>query len=154
MTNNFLFRNYDNSFRRNWPHWVYRLPLEVQHIACVNELFRDSDTSPAFLYTRGMMIGFRNVDSQEMDGSPLFEVLPASQQVERALLDDRVKIQFALKDDGQLEIASVESQRDNYAFSPSDFRLRLKTVTVDRYWLDTGVLETPYRSHDDEGDEA
>jgi hypothetical protein len=100
------------------------------------------------------MIGFRNVDSQEMDGSPLFEVLPASEQVERALLDDRVKIQFALKDDGQIEIENVESQRETYSFSPADFRLRLKTVTVDRYWLDTGVLTTPYRSYEDEGDEA
>jgi hypothetical protein len=120
------------------------------HIARVNELFRDGDTSPPFLYTRGMMIGFRNVDSQEMDGSPLFEVLPASAQVERALLDDRVKLQFALKDDGALEIASVESQRDHYSFSPADFRLRLKTVTVDRYWLDTGVLTAPYRAYEDE----
>lgn len=119
------------------------------HIARVNELFREGDTSPAFLYTRGMMIGFRNVDSQEMEGSPLFEVLPASPQVEQALLEDRVKLTFALED-GQITIANVESQRETYAFSPGDFRLRLKTVTVDRYWLDTGVLKTPYRSYDDE----
>ncbi|HJL15448.1 MAG TPA: virulence factor SrfB [Sandaracinaceae bacterium LLY-WYZ-13_1] len=124
------------------------------HIAGVNELFREGSPSPPFLYTRGMMIGFRNVDSQEMDGSPLFEVLPASPQVEQALLEDRVTLRFALRDDGQIEIAEVESQRDQYSFTPADFRLRLKTVTVDRYWLDTGVLSTPYRRYEDEGDDA
>lgn len=119
------------------------------HIARVNELFREGDTSPPFLYTRGMMIGFRNVDSQEMDGSPLFEVLPASPQVEQALLEDRVKLKFTVTDE-RITIAEVESQRQQYSFSPQDFRLRLKTVTVDRYWLDTGVLTTPYRAYDDE----
>lgn len=122
------------------------------HIARVNELFRDGALSEPFLYTRGMMIGFRNVDSQEMDGSPLFEVLPASPQVESALLEDRVKIKFRLLPEDQIEIAEVESQRKAYAFAASDFRLRLKTVTVDRYWLDTGVLTTPYRAFDDEAD--
>ncbi len=120
------------------------------HIAQVNELFRDKDLSEAFLYTRGMRVGFRNVDSQEMDGSPLFEVLPATRQIEQALLEDRVKLKFRLTPDGAIEIAEVESQRGAYAFSPADFRLRLKTVTVDRYWLDTGVLTTPYRAYDDE----
>ncbi|HBQ17393.1 MAG TPA: hypothetical protein DEF51_41795 [Myxococcales bacterium] len=122
------------------------------HIARVNELFREGDTSPAFLYTRGMMIGFRNVDAQEMDGSPLFEVLPASPQVEQALLEDRVKLKFGLKDGGQIEIASVESQRQAYSFTPEDFWLRLKTVTVDRYWLDTGVLTAPYHARSEEED--
>ena len=117
----------------------------------MNELFVDGSTkSEAFLYTRGMMIGFRNVDSQEMDGSPLFEVLPTAPPIEQALLEDRVKITFELKDDGSIAIAEVESQRQAYSFSPADFRLRLKTVTVDRYWLDTGVLSTPYRAYDDE----
>lgn len=120
------------------------------HIARVNELFRDGKLSPPFLYTRGMMVGFRNVDSQEMDGSPLFEVLPASQKVEQALLEDRVKIRFRLRDDGHVEIAEVESQRDAYSFSPADFRLRLKTATVDRYWLDTGVLSAHVRHGDEE----
>jgi hypothetical protein len=125
---------------------IYGLYQSAQpHIARVNELFRDGKLSPAFLYTRGMMVGFRNVDSQEMDGSPLFEVLPTSPAVEQALLEDRVKIRFRLRDDGQLEIAEVESQRDAYSFSPTDFRLRLKTATVDRYWLDTGVLSVPGR---------
>jgi hypothetical protein len=87
-----------------------------------------------------------------MDGSPLFEVLPASPQVEHALLEDRVKLKFRLRDDGHIEIADVESQRDAYDFSPADFRLRLKTATFDRYWLDTGVLATHYRfgAEDDE----
>jgi hypothetical protein len=115
------------------------------HIARVNELFHDGKTSPSFLYARGMLVGFRNVDSQEMDGSPLFEVVPTSPEVERALLEDRVKIRFRLKDDGQIEIDNVESQRNTYKFSPADFRLRLKTATVDRYWLDTGVLAVPTR---------
>ena len=119
------------------------------HIARVNELFREGDKSDAFLYTRGMMIGFRNVDSQEMDGSPLFEVLPANPSVEDALLSDRVKLRFAIKD-GEIEIAEVESQRGEHSFGPDDFRLRLKTVTVDRYWLDTGVLTTPYKAYDEE----
>ena len=120
------------------------------HIARVNELFRDGDRSAHFLYTRGMMIGFRNVDSQEMDGSPLFEVLPASPQVEQALLEDRVKLRFRLEEGGQIVIDEVQSQRQAYSFAPTDFRLRLKTVTTDRYWLDTGVLTTPYRVYDEE----
>jgi len=97
-----------------------------------------------------MMVGFRNVDSQEMDGSPLFEVLPATPQIEQALLEDRVKLKFKLGQSGGIEITEVESQRGQYAFSPEDFRLRLKTVTVDRYWLDTGVLTTPYLAYDGE----
>ncbi|MGE0787330.1 MAG: virulence factor SrfB [Sandaracinaceae bacterium] len=121
------------------------------HIARVNELFADGELSPGFLYTRGMKIGFRNVDSQEMDGCPLFEVLPSSPRVEQALLEDRVKLKFRLRSaeresggGASIEIAEVESQRGTHAFSPGDFRLRLKTVTVDRYWLDTGVLSPPY----------
>lgn len=122
------------------------------HIARVNELFRDGELSPPFLYARGMMVGFRNVDSQEMDGSPLFEVLPTSPKVEQALLEDRVTIRFRLKD--HLEIAEVESQRDAYSFSPADFRLRLKTAIADRYWLDTGVLTVHYRRRGDEDEGA
>ncbi|MCB9596768.1 MAG: virulence factor SrfB [Sandaracinaceae bacterium] len=120
------------------------------HIPRVNELFRDGAKSPEFLYTRGMMIGFRNVDSQEMDGSPLFEVLPASQKVEQALLEDRVKMKFAIEAGEQITISEVKSQRGQHTFAPHDFRLRLKTVTVDRYWLDTGVLTTPYRAYDED----
>ena len=97
-----------------------------------------------------MMIGFRNVDSQEMDGSPLFEVLPASQKVEQALLEDRVKMKFAIEAGEQITISEVKSQRGQHTFAPHDFRLRLKTVTVDRYWLDTGVLTTPYRAYDED----
>lgn len=120
------------------------------HIARANELFREGKLSPPFLYSRGMVIGFRNVDSQEMDGSPLFEVLPARPEVERALLEDRAKIRFRLRDDGQIEIAEVQSQRDQYPFGPHDFRLRLKTAVSDRYWLDTGVLAAPTRFADEE----
>ncbi|MBX3271260.1 MAG: virulence factor SrfB [Sandaracinaceae bacterium] len=124
---------------------IYGLYQAVQpHIARVNELFREGNRSPEFLYTGGMRIGFRNVDSQEMDGSPLFEVLPATERVEQALLEDRVKLKFALDDGGQVTIAEVKSQRGQHTFSPEDFRLRLKTVTVERYWLDTGVLSAPY----------
>lgn len=119
------------------------------HIARVNELFRDGRESPEFLYARGMMIGFRNVDSQEMDGSPLFEVLPASPKVEHALLEDRVKLTFSIDERGQIAIGEVKSQRGSHSFGPHDFRLRLKTVTVDRYWLDTGVLSTPYKAYDE-----
>jgi hypothetical protein len=120
------------------------------HIARANELFREGKLSPAFLYARGMVIGFRNVDSQEMDGSPLFEVLPSRPEIEHALLEDRVKLKFRLKDDGNIEIAEVESQRGTYSFSPHDFVLRLKTATFDRYWLDTGVLDVPTRFAEDE----
>jgi hypothetical protein len=120
------------------------------HIARANELFSNGKLSPAFLYARGMVVGFRNVDSQEMDGSPLFEVLPSRPEVEHALLEDRVKIKFRLKDEGHVEVAEVESQRGAYSFSPADFRLRLKTATVDRYWLDTGVLAVPTRFAEEE----
>ncbi|MCA9606322.1 MAG: virulence factor SrfB, partial [Myxococcales bacterium] len=130
---------------------IYGLYQAIEpHIARVNELFRDGRESPEFLYTRGMMIGFRNVDSQEMDGSPLFEVLPATHKVEQALLEDRVKLKFAIDDDEKITIKDVKSQRGQHSFGPHDFRLRLKTVTVDRYWLDTGVLTTPYKAYDDE----
>ena len=63
-----------------------------------------------------MRVGFRNVDSQEMEGSPLFEVRPANPDVEQALLEDRVAIQFGRTRDAQI-------------------------VAFDRYWLDTGVFE-------------
>jgi len=125
---------------------IYGLYQDAEpHIPKVNELFREDELSPPLLYTRGMRVGFRNVDSQEMDGSPLFEVLPADERIERALLDDRVRLRFRRGEDGQVSIESVESQRDG-AFAPDDFVLKLKTVTVDRYWLDTGVLESHYRA--------
>jgi hypothetical protein len=111
------------------------------HIARSNELFRNGKVSPPFVYTAGMAIGFRNVDSQEMDGSPLFEVRPATAEVENALLEDRVSLAFELKKDGRILIADVKSQRDVFHFGVEDFKLRLKTVTTDRYWLDTGVLK-------------
>jgi hypothetical protein len=111
------------------------------HIARGNELFRAGDRSPAFVYTHGMRIGFRNVDSQEMEGSPLFEVRPATAEVEAALLEDRVAIQFERAAEGYLRIASVTSQRNQYQFDPGDFLLSLKTAAFDRYWLDTGVFE-------------
>jgi hypothetical protein len=33
------------------------------------------------------------------------------------------------------------SQKDVYSFGKDDFTLMLKTVTSDRYWLDTGVFK-------------
>lgn len=111
------------------------------HIARDNELFRAGDRSRSFVYTRGMNVGFRNVDSQEMEGSPLFEVRPATHDVETALLHDRVAIAFERTKAGRIQIASVESQGKQYGFEPSDFVLALKTVTSDKYWLDTGVFD-------------
>ncbi|HVY47635.1 MAG TPA: virulence factor SrfB [Minicystis sp.] len=110
------------------------------HIARQNELFRKGRTSPPFSYTSGMLIGFRNVDAQEMDGSPLFEVRPASDEVKQALLEDRVRIRFELDAGGRVRIASAESDKDLNEYAPEDFVLRLKTATLDRYWLDTGEL--------------
>ena len=57
---------------------IYGLYQDTEpHIARSNELFRQGQTSAPFVYTHGMRIGFRNVDSEEMEGSPLFEVRPA-----------------------------------------------------------------------------
>lgn len=125
---------------------IYGLYQDAEpHIARANELFRAGKTSPPFVYTSGMTIGFRNVDSQEMDGSPLFEVTPATREVEAALLEDRVSLTFEQKKDGRIVIADVKSQRDVFQFGPDDFRLRLKTATTDRYWLDTGVFKNVLR---------
>ncbi len=125
---------------------IYGLYQESEpHIARQNELFRAGKQSPPFVYTSGMTIGFRNVDSQEMDGSPLFEVRPATPEVEQALLEDRVTLSFELGRDGRIVIADVKSQRDVYQFGKDDFQLRLKTVTADRYWLDTGVFKSILR---------
>jgi hypothetical protein len=110
------------------------------HIPRQNELFRDGKTSPPFVYTAGMRVGFRNVDSPEMDGSPLFEVRPASAEVERALLEDRVVLRFERQPSGGVGVASATSERDLNEYAPDDFVLRLKTATLDRYWLDTGEL--------------
>jgi hypothetical protein len=112
------------------------------HIARTNELFRNGETkSPPFVYTHGMRVGFRNVDSQEMEGSPLFEVRPANPDVEAALLEDRVAIQFGRTKDGMIQIASVTSQKNQYQFDTKDFVLALKTAAFDKYWLDTGVFD-------------
>ncbi len=120
---------------------IYGLYQETEpHIARQNELFRDGATSRAFSYTNGMTIGFRNVDSQEMDGAPLFEVRPRSAEVEAALLEDRVSLSFALAASGQITIAAVTSQRDLYSFGTDDFHLHLKTTNESRYWLDSGVF--------------
>jgi hypothetical protein len=111
------------------------------HIARSNELFRSGDTSQGFVYTPGMRLGFRNVDSQEMEGSPLFEVRPANPEVEAALLEDRVAIQFGRSREGFVQISSVTSQKNQYQFDASDFVLTLKTAAFDKYWLDTGVFD-------------
>jgi hypothetical protein len=121
---------------------IYGLYQDVEpHIARANELFSKGQTSPPFVYTHGMRIGFRNVDSEEMEGSPLFEVRPANHDVEQALLEDRVAIQFAHARDGSIVIGKVASQRNTYSFEPTDFVLALKTATYDKYWLDTGVFD-------------
>lgn len=121
---------------------IYGLYQDTEpHIARSNELFRSGDKSPAFVYTHSMRIGFRNVDSQEMEGSPLFEVRPANPDVEAALLDDRVSITFDRARDGNISVGKVVSQRNQYSFEPTDFVLALKTAAYDRYWLDTGVFD-------------
>ncbi len=121
---------------------IYGLYQDTEpHIARVNELFRSGEKSQPFVYTHGMRIGFRNVDSQEMEGSPLFEVRPASQEVEAALLEDRVAIQFGRTREGYMQIASVTSQKNQYQFEPTDFVLSLKTAAWGQYWLDTGVFD-------------
>jgi hypothetical protein len=124
---------------------IYGLYQDTEpHIARANELFSQggpTEKSPPFVYTHGMRIGFRNVDSQEMEGSPLFEVRPASPDVEAALLEDRVAIQFTRSRSGQIQVASVTSQKGQYQFDAKDFVLSLKTAAFDKYWLDTGVFE-------------
>ena len=125
---------------------IYGLYQESEpHVSRVNELFRKGRVSPPFVYTSGMMIGFRNVDSQEMDGSPLFEIRPATPEVEAALLEDRVSLSFELTKEGQIVLGDVKSQRDVYSFGKDDFQLRLKTVAEGRYWLDTGVFKNILR---------
>ncbi len=120
---------------------IYGLYQDTEpHIARANELFRSAATSPPFVYTHGMRVGFRNVDSQEMEGSPLFEVRPANPDVEAALLEDRVAIQFEQTRTGLIQIAKVVSQKNQYQFDATDFVLRLKTAAFDKYWLDTGVF--------------
>lgn len=130
---------------------IYGLYQDTEpHIARENELFRGEGgratrKSKPLAYTSGMRIGFRNVDSQEMDGAPLFEVRPANADVEAALLEDRVLLEFSLGGEGDLTIAKVTSQRGAYAFESTDFVLALKTIAQDRYWLDTGVFATASR---------
>jgi hypothetical protein len=121
---------------------IYGLYQDTEpHMPRQNELFRANKISEPFLYTAGMMIGFRNVDSEEMDACPLFEVRPATKEVEQALLEDRVNLQFTM-DKGRLVVSQATSMRGLYTYSPSDFTLGLKTITSDRYWLDTGVFRT------------
>lgn len=116
---------------------IYGLYQEAEpHIPRQNEFSRNS----TFLYTSGMTIGFRNVDAEEMDASPLFVVLPRNADVERALLEDRVSLTFAVQKDGTMSITEVLSHRNVYQFTPDDFVLRLKTIVGDRYWLDTGIF--------------
>src|SRR5262249_40004045 len=48
---------------------IYGLYADTEpHIARANELFRQANLSQPFVYTHGMRVGFRNVDSQEMEG--------------------------------------------------------------------------------------
>jgi hypothetical protein len=125
---------------------IYGLYQDTEpHIARANELFRNGNQSPQFVYTHGMRIGFRNVDSQEMEGSPLFEVRPATPDVESALLEDRVSIQFSLTREGNIAVGKVTSQKNQYSFETTDFVLALKTAAYDKYWLDTGVFDVETR---------
>ncbi len=121
---------------------IYGLYQDTEpHISRANELFRKGNSSQPFVYTHGMRVGFRNVDSQEMEGSPLFEVRPANPDVEAALLEDRVSITFDLGRDGNITVGKVASQKNQYSFEPTDFVLALKTAAYDKYWLDTGVFD-------------
>jgi hypothetical protein len=121
---------------------IYGLYQDTEpHITRANELFRSGPSSQAFMYTHGMRIGFRNVDSQEMEGSPLFEVRPANPEVEAALLAARVSITFERGRKGNITVGKVTSSNAEYAFEPKDFVLALKTCASDRYWLDTGVFD-------------
>lgn len=121
---------------------IYGLYQDTEpHISRQNELFRKNPTSAPMLYTAGMMIGFRNVDSEQMDGSPLFEVRPATKDVERALLEDRVNLVFGTASSGRIVVTKATSMRGLYSYAPEDFVLALKTITQDRYWLDTGVFK-------------
>ena len=56
----------------------------------------------------------------------------------------------------RIEIADVSSARGAYAFETQDFTLSLKTITTDRYWLDTGVFSVrpPYMGDEEEQQES
>ncbi len=115
------------------------------HIGRDSELFREAETSAPIPYTSFMRLGFRNVDSPEMEASPLFEVLPATPEAERVLLRERVSLVFSRDKRGQIHIADVKTQKGGQPLTKDDFRLRLKTLTSDRYWIDTGVFKSIVR---------
>lgn len=121
------------------------------HLVHADELFRDGVVSKPFAYTHGMRIGVRYVDSEEMDGSPLYEVIPASPDMERALLDDRALLRFSLTGEGHIVVSEVVSQRGKFGFEPSDFELRLRTSREERYWLDTGVFTVEVEPEEEAG---
>ena len=125
---------------------------EEPQVSHENELFSKGSESAPFFYSGGMKIGFRNVASEAMDGSPLFEVVPAGPEVEAALLEQRVALTFARVDDGTIAVRSVRTQNSHAEsalphgsrkLEPSDFILRLRTLSEERYWLDTGVFRVP-----------
>jgi hypothetical protein len=134
---------------------IYGLYQDVEpHISHENELFpaesakqggRSPDRSRPFHYTSEMRIGFRTVASEQMEGSPLFEVRPATPEVEQALVEDRVTLEFQRTKETPVTIARVESTKGQYTYEPTDFVLALKTATFDRYWLDSGVFLTKER---------
>lgn len=119
------------------------------HLLRESELFRKGNTSALVPYTTSMRIGFRNVDSPEMDATPLFEVRPRTPEVERVLVETRVALSFTRDKQGNLAIADVKALREDpsarLAIGPSDFVLKLKTLTTSRYWLDTGVFRNVSR---------
>jgi hypothetical protein len=111
-----------------------------------HELFPEGQReSKLFPYGPGMRIGFRQVASETMDASPLFEVVPSSAAVEARLLEERVALSFGRDEAGQLRIAQVVSKNaaGPGALTAADLALRLKTLKEVRYWLDTGVFTTP-----------
>ena len=89
------------------------------------------------------------MDSPELDATPLFEVRPRTPEVERVLMETRVALSFVRDKAGNLAVADVKALREDpgqrLAIGPSDFVLKLKTLTTSRYWLDTGVFRNVSR---------
>ena len=65
--------------------------------------------------------------------------------MQKALLEDRAAITLERGKDGRVFVAGASSQKDVYTFTKNDFQLRLKTITDERYWLDTGVFKNVLR---------
>jgi hypothetical protein len=120
------------------------------HISHASELFATGDRSAPCLYTKHMRIGFRNVASEEMDGSPIFEIRPATEHAAMALKTERAQITFAQLPNGSIVVAAVKCMPGQVQLEPSDFSLVLRTSTHARYWLDTGVFSLRRHVHQSE----